>query len=269
MFVMNELKIQMYYNDFEERDSDVYIVAFPKSGTTWMQVILYNMVTEDADMSFEHIYDVSPWTSNEAFLNRKPDRVNSLPEPRLIKSHDKYDFFHKDIKGRFIFIYRDGKDVAESYFHHNRNYVDPDLTFDKNFDEHFVQGIGRKKGTWFSYQESWLSNKNNLPILYISYEQLKQNLDGTIDRIAAFLGEELTDKKLENIKKHASFSYMKEHESKFGVKEPKERKLVFNDFIRSGKVGQGEDKLNDLQKTVYNARFNKMVAPYLKKVFKS
>ena len=109
----------------------------------------------------------------------------------------------------------------------------PDLTFDKNFDEHFIQGMGRRKSTWFSYHEKWFANEEKLPILYISYEQLKTDMDNTLKRIADFLKVPLTDEVIGRIKTNASFEYMKANESKFGVKQPKEPRLVFDNFISS------------------------------------
>lgn len=250
--------------DFEQRDSDIYISAFPKSGTTWMQVILHNLVT-DGDMSFEHIYDVSPWASNEAHINKTPERINQLPEPRLIKTHDRYDFFDPQLRGRFIFIYRDGRDVAESYFHHNRNYVDPDLTFEQNFETHFIKGAGRKKGTWFTYHRDWFKNKNKFPILYVRYEDLKADLEGTVKRVAQFLNVPFNDEIMARIRKHASFEYMKEHETKFGEKEPKAKRLVFNNFIRKGEVGAGKEKLTPEQEALFKERYDTIVAPFEQK----
>lgn len=262
-FVINELKIHLYYLDFEQRESDIYIAAFPKSGTTWMQVILHNMLTE-GDMTFEHIYDVSPWVSNDAFLGKTAERVNALPNPRILKTHERYTFFDKRVKGRFIHIYRDGKDVAESFFHHNRNYVNPELTFEKNFEEHFVKGVGKTKGTWFSYNQAWFENKNHLPILYVSYEQLKLDFDATIKTIAQFLKVELTDVAMDRIRSNASFAYMKEHETKFGVKAPKQ--LVFDNFIRSGKVGEGEQRMDQNQRKFYDERLKTTIEPHLHKL---
>src|SRR5689334_3575770 len=45
---------------FEPRPSDIYVASFPKSGTTWVQMICYQLVS-GGDMSFRHLSLVSPW----------------------------------------------------------------------------------------------------------------------------------------------------------------------------------------------------------------
>ena len=103
---------------FGERKDDIYISTYPKSGTTVMQMILYHLTT-DGSMDFNHIYDVSPWIRNASFRSQKPP---NLPSPRLIKTHDHYKDFDKNTKGRFIYVYRNGMDVAVSHFHQETNY---------------------------------------------------------------------------------------------------------------------------------------------------
>jgi len=39
---------------FVPRPGDIYIVSYPRSGTTWLQMILYQL-TSDGSMGFDHI----------------------------------------------------------------------------------------------------------------------------------------------------------------------------------------------------------------------
>ena len=113
---LNYLKFKM---DFGEHEDDIYIVTFPKSGTTLMQMLLYQLTT-NGEVDFKHIYDVSPWIRNDSFKHRKP-RLD-FQSPRLIKSHDPYEYFDKTTKGKFIFIIRNGMDVAVSLYNQRKNY---------------------------------------------------------------------------------------------------------------------------------------------------
>jgi hypothetical protein len=259
---LDKIRQHLYFMDYEDRDSDIYIVTYLKSGTTWMQVILYNLLT-DGNMDFNHIYDVSPWPSNEAFNNVSPEKVNSLPSPRILKSHDKYDYFNEGIKAKFIYIYRDGKDVSLSLYHHNKNYRDPDVTFGQNFETYFIDEAFQMN--CFKYNSEWLQNKSNHQILYVSYEELKNQFDKTVKKIADYLDVELSDEMLERTRKHASFEYMKEHETKFGETPPVTSKLVFNQFIRKGVSGEGANYLTPEQNEAYELNFKKYIEPYLSK----
>ena len=261
--VMRQLSFARYFLDYEQRDSDIYVCTYLKSGTTWMQVILYNLLS-DGGADFDHIYDVSPWIRNEASRNIPVERVNELPDPRIIKSHDKYDFFSDGVKGRFIHVYRDGKDVALSLFHHMRNYRDPDLTFNLLFDEHFVKG--KDPENWFLFSKAWMENKNNLPIHYVSYESLSTDFEATLEGIASFLNVPLTTEKLERIKHFSSFEFMKTHQDKFGERPSKNHRLIFNNFIREGKVGKGATTLNKGQQYVFDAQFEQIIAPLIEKI---
>ena len=111
-----ELNTLKYHIQFGERDDDIYIVTYTKSGTTLMQMMVYQLTT-DGNMDFNHIYDVSPWTDNDAFLDLPP---RELPSPRIIKSHRVYKKIDKDTKGKFIVVIRNVDDVAVSQFHQNK-----------------------------------------------------------------------------------------------------------------------------------------------------
>ena len=72
------IRHQLYFMDFEERECDIFVVTYLKSGTTWMQVILHNLLT-DGNMDFNHIYDVSPWPKNQSYKNESVNKINALP----------------------------------------------------------------------------------------------------------------------------------------------------------------------------------------------
>lgn len=258
---LQNLGQHLYFMDYEDREDDIYIVTFPKSGTTWMQVIVYNLIT-DGNMDFNHIYDVSPWPHNEAFNGLSPDKINKIPSPRILKSHQKYNEFNSNCKAKFIHLYRDGKDVAVSLYHHNKNYTNPDISFNSTFENFFLES--NKEINWFLHTNEWLHNKNNLDILYLSYEQIKNNFDNTIHKIAVFLNVSLTEVKMQRVREHASFKYMKENEKKFGEKPINDDKLVYNQFIRNGEIGEGEVYLTEIQKNEYEIRYKTYIEPYLK-----
>jgi hypothetical protein len=253
--VISRLRKYKYFREFEERDDDVYIATYLKSGTTWMQMILFQMLHEGGD-SFGHIYDVSPWPGNESVSGKSAQRVNQLPSPRILKTHNIYSDFRKDVKGKFIYIFRNGIDVAASVYHHDKNYVDPDLTFNMSFRKYFEN----EEENWFLFNQAWLENSNRFTILYLSYERLKVDFAGCINEIALFLGITLNEEIRGRINTYATFQHMKKIEHKFGVKPIKESRLVYNQFIRKGIVGDGDSYLTDEQKELYHQRYNKILS---------
>jgi hypothetical protein len=235
------LDLMLYRTEFGQRDDDIYLVTFPKSGTTMTQVILYQLCTNgEGDMDFHHIYDVSPWIGNDVFRGRP---VKELPSPRIIKSHEFYRDYEKNTKGRFIYVYRDGMDVAVSIYHQNKNYNKPDLTFDASFANFMTE----HKNNWFLHVRDWVRNKHQFKILYLRFEDLVNNKREQILKIIAFLELEVGEVAIANALKYSSYDYMKAHEEKFGVQPPDFSQRVFDQFIRSGKTGEGSEVLNEEQ----------------------
>lgn len=246
----------LYFDKLDLRDSDIYIVTFLKSGTTWMQMILYQMFT-DGEMNFEHIYDVSPWVTNESINDKDPERVNQLPNPRIFKSHDPYNKFDSGAKNKIIYVYRNPIDTAYSLFHHRKNYNDSEETIDKTIEKYFSE---KEEYNWFTFTKSWLENKHRLNVYYVKYEDLKNNFDETILSIADFLDTKLDEDQFKRIKERSSFEFMKLHEDKFG-EQPKDKR-VYNQFIRSGNIGDGKKEMSESQIELINGNFDRMIKKY-------
>lgn len=252
-----ELSFLKYKIDFGERDDDLYIISYPKSGTTLMQMILYQLST-DGNMDFEHIDEISPWIRNEAFKNKHP---LDLPSPRIIKSHDTYEKFDFSVKGRFIYVYRNVVDVAISKYHQEKNYNQPDLELHSYIQDFFKKG----NYNWFTYHKQWIENKKNAQILYVRYEDLLNNFDESLEIIIKFCNFDTNKIDRERVRLRSSFEFMKEHEDKFGVKPPK-KQTVYNEFIRKGKAGEGKKQLTADELKTFEENFNTHIRPlFLKK----
>jgi len=221
-------RMQKIMKEFGEKESDIYVVTFPKSGTTLMQMILYQMTT-DGNMDFRHLYDVSPWCRHSAFNNVE---MRSFGDRRIIKTHDEYELLQNIRKGKFIFVIRDCLDVISSLHEMLKDYT--------NSSVDIVELGNRKMKEWMEYNSKWVQNKNNLPILFIYYEDLVADKRTAIETIAKFIEVDIDEDILGRSLERTSFEFMKKHEAKFG--EQPEKWKVYDNFIRKGKVGEGQSK---------------------------
>lgn len=255
----NRFHFEQFKMKFGERDDDIYIVSFPKSGTTLTQMMLYQMTT-DGNMDFDHIYEVSPWIRNASLTKQA---VPELASPRIIKSHDYYFYFKSKPKGKFIFVYRNGEDTALSFYHQNQNYNN----IDESFNEFLKKFMEKSKKNWFNFCHGWFKNKKDFPILYVRYEDLMADKKSEIYRMANFCNITLNEEIIERTMHRSSFEFMKTHETKFG-EQPKEKKeKVFNEFIRKGEVGKGKEEFTKENSLKFKQKYEKVVLDLEKKVF--
>jgi hypothetical protein len=258
-----EYRYQLHTARFGHADSDIHVSTFSKSGTTWAQIILYQLTT-DGDMNFDHLFDVSPWVWYAAL---REVELAVTPAPRILKSHDDYRRFRKGHRGRFIFVLRDGRDVCVSLYHHRCNFKRYTGTFEQHF-EHFLHNTDYN---WFDHLRPWLENRHGLPVHYVHYEDLKTDFDNTVLGIARFCGINVDAATLERTRKQSSFGSMKEHELQLGPrnahfagKEKTAPYLVRNpdQFIRRGEIGDGRRTLTAAQLAAFQDRFDRSLAGF-------
>jgi len=252
------------YSEYTPRPDDIFVVTFPKSGTTWLQMILYQIFT-DGEMDFAHIAEWSPYF--DAFV-RGGDGIEHLPSPRVIKSHLAYKMIPKG-PCKYIYVARNGKDVAVSYFHYCQTHLSFNGDFGQFFDL-FLNGfpsgvydhptwIEYGHPTWFEHVSQWLENRSNLDVLFLTYEELKHNREGAVRKILAFCGKEVSPEKFARIVERSSFAFMKQYENKLDTLTCRliEGKMKTGNFIRKGEVGGWKEYFSSEQKELFQRRLTK------------
>jgi len=160
---------------------DVFLVSYPRSGNTWTRFLLGNLIDQNDPVTFSNIESRIP----EIYFNR--DRpMRQLPRPRLLKSHECFQPHYP----RVIYVVRDPRDVAISFYHHNvkaRNI--PDGYPMESFVPRFIAGeFDRKFGSWRDNVLSWITLRGKKEtFLLLRYEDMKADTPGSLLRIGAFL----------------------------------------------------------------------------------
>lgn len=160
---------------------DVFIVSYPRSGNTWTRFLIGNLIYQDAPVTFSNIEGRIP----EIYFN--PDhRMRQLPRPRILKSHECFQPHYR----RIIYIARDPRDVAVSFYHHNLKAGNiPDGYPMEDYIPRFIDAeFDTRWGNWADHVQSWLLLRERSPeFLLLRYEDMKSDTMGELDRIARFL----------------------------------------------------------------------------------
>ncbi|XP_043116448.1 amine sulfotransferase-like [Puntigrus tetrazona] len=251
-------------HNFEIQDSDVFVITYPKSGTIWLQQILRLMeVKGDVTATNDQLNsECIPWME----LIKSEQQFVSAPSPRIHVSHLPYKFMPfglKQKKGKVIYVARNPKDVLVSYFHFHKyaNMLETPKDFD-DFFEKFMKGnvFG---DCWFEHVKSWCSHKDEMNFLYITYEEMIKDLRSVVEKIASFLGKNLTPQQLNNVVEQSTFKIMKNNPQANYQHIPD---ILLNhklgSFMRKGTVGDWKTCFTEAQ----NERFDKVYQQKMKDV---
>ncbi|XP_018612588.1 amine sulfotransferase-like [Scleropages formosus] len=195
--------------DLEIRDSDVFVITYPKSGTIWMQQIL-SLIEGRGDVTVTMHKEASqriPWLEDAGGKNR----FAGDPSPRLRVSHLDYKFMPRALKqkrGKVIYLARNPKDILVSYFHFH--YYAAVFETPENFSDFFEKFLEGRVfcGRWFDHIKTWYSHKDEMNFLYLTYEEMIQDLRAAVERISMFMGKELINAELDSVAEHSTFDEM-------------------------------------------------------------
>jgi aryl sulfotransferase len=219
------------WNGFEFRGDDIVIGTYAKSGTTWTQQIVGQLIF-GGDAGID-VSEMSPWVDL-----RVPPREVKLPaiaaqtHRRFLKTHLPVDALVFSPKAKYIYIGRDGRDVVWSMWNHHARaneawYAalndspgrvgDPILPPPDTVRQYYNDWLDRDGHPFWPFWEnirSWWNVRHLPNVLLVHFADLKADMEGQIRRIAAFLGIEVPEDRWPAIVEHCSFDWMKANAAK-------------------------------------------------------
>lgn len=171
---------------YKPQPEDLFIVTYPKCGTSWMQQIVYNILM-DGDVPD----DKTDAVLRLPFLEvQGADAAVHALKPGAFKTHLPFWLHPYSPDAKYIYVARNPYDCCVSFYHHTRNfaiYHYEDGTFDDFLDK-FVCGKV-DFGDYFDHLLSWYEHRDDANVLFVTYEDIKQNTRAWILRVAEFMGD--------------------------------------------------------------------------------
>lgn len=238
------------FRGYEPGAHDLFVATWVKSGTNWaMQIAL--QIAWKGRVEFDHIHDLVPWPDSPrpgcAPLDTPPPEATAPTGMRVVKTHLDARWVPWSDRARYLVVLRDPKDVMVSAYH----FVLPLLGVAEAIDpnqwlELMLARAERDRAEWHNHAASWWALRDRPNVLLLTFAELKQDLPGAVERVAAWMGVGLSPEERALVADRASFNWMKAHNDRFAPLEfPGVAVRVHPEMVRRGASG-GANELYDL-----------------------
>lgn len=210
---------------YTPRPEDVFVATQMKCGTTWMQHVVYEVLLRGNGNLVDSgtaLYAVSPWLEG---LKSVPvaDAVPIGTErpSRIIKTHFPARLCPAGPEARYIYVARHPVSCFAScvdFVTTNLGRMAPPLSA---FEE-WYRSDQMWWGTWPDHVKGWWARARGNPyVLFVHFEDMKQDLPDIVRQVAAFLGlAPLSDAEMGRVVEKCGFRYMQTHQDTFEMHPP-------------------------------------------------
>ncbi|XP_038636569.1 sulfotransferase 1 family member D1-like isoform X2 [Scyliorhinus canicula] len=253
--------------NFQAKPDDLLIATYPKAGSTWMQEIV-DLISQNGDVVMckrAPIYRRVPVL--EYFMdNTLPTGTGVLAKmesPRMMKTHLPIQlvpksFWEQDCKT--ILVARNAKDSLVSYFHFHRtcNLMPEPGTWHK-FSQKFMEGKV-SFGPWYDHVKGWWEAKDKHRILFLFYEDIKENPRREILKVAEFMEKVVEEDVIEKIVHLSSFKVMKDNPmANYTTLPASIMNQNISRFMRKGQVGDWKNHFTVSQNEDFDEHYERQM----------
>jgi aryl sulfotransferase len=253
-----------------------WIASYPKSGNTWIRLMLARLVKGTTHTDFSQPINFAPAIATHTDLDRFLDVESSdltssekaelrhdmcmimareTSEPLFRKVHDSWGhtpsarpLFPPQITLGSVHVVRDPRDVAISWAHHSGLTLDQSIAFMANEEtvlsntKRWKDQFEQKLGSWSSHVTSWLAAEP-APLL-VTYESLSADTATILAQVAAHCGISASESQIADTVAETRFDRLQQAENlhTLDLGQQKGRK-----FFRRGIAGGWQDTLSASQ----------------------
>jgi aryl sulfotransferase len=251
------------WNGFAFRDDDVVIATWGKSGTTWMQQIVGQLVLGAPEGV--GALDESPWLDMRILpLEEVLGGLEAQRHRRFIKTHLPVDALVFSPRAKYVYVGRDARDVVWSAYNHQASFTQNALDAFNNMPGRVGEPLihppcdvrdyylyflehgempGFPLSPFWKHVQGWWDLRDLPNVLLVHFNDLKADMRQEIQRVAEFLDVEPEESQWPGILKHCSFDYMRQELAKHELLDQ-----FFNGggnaFIHRGTNGRWRDVLS-------------------------
>jgi hypothetical protein len=240
---------------YAPRPEDVFVVTQMKCGTTWMQHVVYEVLNRGHGNLVETgtaMYAISPWIEG-----RKSVPLDSAPlvggerPSRIIKTHLPAQLCPYSPQAKYIYVVRHPVSCFAScvdFVATNVGAMAPPMSA---FEEWFCSPDLMWWGTWTDHVKGWWGrSRKEDNVMFVSFEEMKKDLAGTVRRVTELLGvATLTADEEARVVEKCGFKYMQQYQDNFEMHPPHILQTNAEMFV-SGKAERHKDVPDDVRQRI-------------------
>ncbi len=206
---ISQADMDLIEKEFVAKDGDVFVVTYPRSGTTWTEQMVHLLV-HNGEQGEQRITDAVPWVET---LPQRPGGMSvflqTIQGRRLFTSHLPYPLMPRfnGAAAKIVYVARNPKDVAISTYFHDQS----KLGYEGSWEEHFqlFQKGNVTFGWYFDHVLPWWQvSQSDRNILFLKYEDMKNDHAGNVARLASFLDVQADSALIDKVVALSSFQSM-------------------------------------------------------------